>query len=425
MAKIIVFIDALEPNHFPGDEGWEDTKRGILDAGYPKVTPKVMSQVYSGQSPSQQGMGAVHSLSDMMPDRPQVPLIQEKLEAAGYNVMSLHMPYCLPLQLQNGAWLSTSRQQQAGGQNPLIQFCQQPPVALDMLDEQTDNAAVCNAKREDIYAKTSSMLNATITGDFDVVFIAFREIDQYTHFQWDEEWRDKVRSAIASEIGRFHINHDVLWFSDHGNQEKKETFRVNKWLMEKGYLDLEIDLEFAERFEDEMKNINPQAQQGRDIENQLAVQSPGVEIQEGTEAVCVDPYDSCITTMDDDLDIEMLRDELMGTGHYKDIMKAEEVWGDGQFIEQCPDLVTLRDDYVLVTGNVHPEPIGMGFYRTGVHSRYGAWGTTDDSFTREADVTPQQLHDVIWEFVTGSSQIEQEAQQRIETIERQMNQVLE
>lgn len=425
MSKIIIFIDALEPNHFGGGEGWEDTKRGELDAGYPKVTPKVMSEVYTGLSPSEQGMGRAHAMGGEMPHRPMTPTIQEKLEAAGYNVISLHMPYCLPLQLQNGAWISTAMQNQQAGQNPLAQMCQQPPVNLDMLDPETDNAAVSNAKQEDLYAKVSSMLNATVSGGFDVAFLGIRSVDEYTHFQWDEKWRDKIRDQIASEIGRFQVNHDVLWFSDHGNQEKRDVFRVNKWLMEKGYLELDIDVEFAERFEDEMQNMNPRAQQGRNIENQLGPQSPGVDIQEESQAISMDPYDSCVTILDDNLSPETLRDEMMGTGMYEGVELTTERWGNGQFLESCPDLVTLRDDHVLVTGNVHPDPIGMGFYRTGVHSRYGAWGTTDESFEREQDVTPRQMHDVIWQFVTGESQVTQEARRRINQLEQGLEMAME
>lgn len=421
--KIILFIDALEPTHFPGDEGWLDTQRGLVTSGAPKVTPKVMGEVYSGQSPSEQGMGANHSMQGEQVARPRVPLIQEKLEQAGHDVISLHMPYCLPLQLQNAAWISSAMQQQAAGQNPLAQLCQQPPAGGDLLDPETDNAMVCNAKIEDLYAKVASMLTAAMTGGFDVAFLGIRSVDEYTHFEWHEEWRDRVRREIASEIGRFKNNFDVLWFSDHGNEEKREVFRVNKWLQEKGYLELEIDLEFAERFTDEMQAM-PQAEEGRNIENQLAVQSPGVEMADGSQVVSMDPYDSSIDILDDSLNPSVLIDELEGTGYYDYVRPVEEEWGDGRFLGTCPDLVAMRADHVLVTGNVHPEPIGMGFYRTGVHSKCGAWGTTDESFMPEGDMTPRAMHDVIWEFVTGESQIRSEVLDRVNRMEQQMEDIL-
>lgn len=424
MAKIVLFVDAMEPTEYGA--GWTDTERGLVESGYPKVTPKVTSEVYTGESPSKNGMGAVHSMSEANPHRPQIPTIQEKLEMAGFNVASLHMPYCLPLQMDNGAWISTAMQQQDAGQNPITRMCMQPPAGGDMSDAEADWDRIFNSKREDIYAKSSSMLNAINMGEFDVMFLAIRSPDEYTHFQWHEPYRKQLLEALASEVSRWEVNHDILWWSDHGSEEKKETFRVNKWLMDKGYLDLDIDMEFAERFEEEMMAMQPQDQQrGQDIENQLGVQQAGVEIGEDSQALCMDPYDSCIDVIDDDLDEQELIDDMMDTGMYAGVERAEDRWGEGQHLEQCPDLVTLREDNVLVTGNVHPEPIGMGFMRTGVHSRAGAWGTTDDSLEREGDVTPKELHDVIWEFVTGKSQMKQEVDAYLDQMQSQMEQAQE
>lgn len=422
MAKIIIFIDALEPRQFSGEKGWIDTQRGLIDSGVPKVTPKVMGEVYSGASPSVQGMGANHAHGDTIFHRPQVPLIQEKLEAAGHNVISLHMPYCLPLQLQNGAWISTSMQNQQTGQHPLINLCMQPPAGGNVLDPETDDEEIAQSKVEDLYAKVASMLNAMSTGGFDVAFLGIRSIDQYTHFQWDRSFRKKIKDEIASEIGRLSSSHDVLWFSDHGNEEKRDVFYINKWLMDKGYLDLDIDLEYAERFSEDIKNMQPM-QQGMDLENVLMVGQPGVDIEPTTQAICSDPYDSSITILDDDLDPKQLGDELMKTDSYKEYYTPEEIWGDGQYLDKCPDLLPARDDYTLVDSNIHPDPIGMGFYRTGVHSYYGVWGTTDYSFDVEGDMTPQQFHDVIWKFVTGESQVEQSVKNQINTIQQQMEQL--
>jgi len=280
---------------------------------------------------------------------------------------------------------------------------------------------IFNGKVEDIYAKSSSMLNAINTGEFDVVFLAIRSPDQYTHFQWHEDYRVKLLERLAKEVSRWQVNHDILWWSDHGSEEKKETFRVNKWLMEKGYLDLEIDMEFADRFQEEMQQMSPQDQQnGPDVENQLGVQQPGVEIQESSQAVCMDPYDSSIDFLDEEIDEQELMDEMMDSGNYEGVALTEEQWGEGEHLEHCPDIVTLRADNVLVTGNVHPEPLGMGFARSGVHSKYGAWGTTDDSLAREGDATPKELHDIIWEFVTGESQVKQQVNAQVEQMKQQM-----
>jgi len=422
MAKIVLFVDAMEPREY--GRGWTDTERGLVESGFPKVTPKVTSEVYTGVSPSKNGMGRVHSMKGEMPGRPMMPTIQEKLEMAGYNVLSLHMPYCLPLQLRNQAWISTAMQQQAAGQNPLAQMCAQPPAGGDMMDPETDRDMIFNSKNEDIYAKSSSMLNAINAGGFDVAFLAIRSPDEYTHFQWHEDYRTRLLESLAAEVSRWQVNHDILWWSDHGSEEKKETFRVNKWLMEEGYLDIEIDLEFHEKFKEQMEQMTPRQQQaGQDIENQISPQSPGVDILPDSKAISMDPYDSSIDILDDELDPQELIDDMMGTGMYRDVKMADDAWGEGQFLDECPDIVTLRADNVLVTGNVHPEPIGMGFYRTGVHSAYGAWGTTDDSLDIVSDVTPVELHDIIWQFVTGESQVNQQVMNQVNQMEKQMEMI--
>ena len=419
MAKIILFVDAMEPREYGA--GWKNTERGLLESGLPKVTPKVTSEVYTGQSPSFNGMGQAHSMKGQQVGRPQLPLIQEKLEMAGYNVLSLHMPYCLPLQLRNQAWVSTAMGQQGSGQNQIAALCAQPPAGGDMASNDSDWDKIFNSKKEDLYAKSASMLNAVNIGEFDVCFIGIRTPDEYTHFQWHEHYRQSLLEEIAVQVGRWEVNHDILWWSDHGSEEKKETFRVNKWLMEKEYLNLDIDLEFHERFKEQMEQMTPRQQQaGQEIENQIAPQAPGVDILPDSQAICMDPYDSSIDILDDDLNRDKLIDEIMDTGMYEEIYKTEDIWGEGQFIEQCPDIVTLRADNVLVTGNVHPEPIGMGFYRTGVHSAYGAWGTTDESLDREGDIRPPQLHDIIWEFVTGQSQVEKQVTEQVNMMRQQM-----
>jgi hypothetical protein len=425
MAKIVLFVDALEPREIGGTR-FEETQRGLMDSGAPKVTPAVTSMVQTGMTPDETGFGGQHSMNGERRERPMAPMLAEKLEQAGYRVGSFHMPYSHPQQLQSQMFVSDTMQGPQPGQNPLAQMNLQPPTPGDLMDPEDDGERAYNTRMEDINAKSSAMLNTIDAAGLDVAFIGIRSPDQYTHFQWHEDYRVELLKDIAFQVEHWETNHDVLWWSDHGSEEKTDTFRVNKWLMEKGYLDLDIDLEFAERFSEEMEQMNPQAQQGRDIENQLGIQQPGVEINPESVAVCTDPYDSCITMLGewDDDTREELREDLESTGMYRRVVPTEDEWGNGRFREECPDLLTLRGDGVLVTGNVHPDPIGMGYYRTGVHSAFGAWGTTDDSFEREGDVTPTQFHDVVWEFITGSSQMEQAVAQEIGKMERAMQQAI-
>lgn len=411
MANIILFVDALEPTETNGT-GFKRTERGLVDSGAPKVTPKVTSEVYTGIDPTSNGMGAQHSVNGSRTERPRVPTIQEKFDRAGYSVMSFYMPYCHPLQIDGGVFVSDTMQGPKPGPSPIAQHSVEIPPAGDLQDPEDDGEFAYNSRLEQVFSRSSGMIQAINHSDPDVVFIAVRSPDQYTHFQHGEDYRVEILDAIGDEVERWSVNHDVFWWSDHGSQTKTDVFRVNKWLQEKGYLSLDVDVGFFERFMSESGN-EPQ------VENQIGIQSPGVEIEDGSVAVSADPYDSSIDIIDDDFDdVDGLIDELEGTGHYNYVSRTENEWGDGRFRDECPDIVAQRADGVLVTGNVHPEPIGMGFVRSGVHSAYGAWGTTDDSFEREGDVRPQELHDVIWEFVTGESQIEAEAQAKIDELSK-------
>lgn len=413
MAKIVLFVDALEPREYGA--GWTDTERGMVNSGYPKVTPKVTSEVYTGKPPSQNGMGVVHSMSEMHTHRPAVPTIQEKLEQAGYAVGSFHMPYCLPLSLQSQLWISEAMGQRAAGQHQLVNGMMGIPTAGDLSGDDDEVDMGLNTRREDIYSRSSNMLKLLNLVDLDVIFLGIRSPDEFTHFSQGGSHRKELLEALANEIGRWEVNHDILWWSDHGSEDKTDTFRVNKWLMEKGYLNLDIDVEFHEKLQDMQ-----QGRQGRNIENQIGIQAPSVTIKESSQAASFDPYDSSIDVLDDELDIDQLITELKGTGYYDGVGKTKDIWGTGTFLEQSPDILTHRADGVLVTGNVHPEPIGMGFYRTGVHSAQGAWGTTDDSFNPEGDVHPTELHDIIWQFVTGKKTPEKETLEQINQMAEQM-----
>jgi len=418
MTKIILFVDAMEPTEYGA--GWKNTERGLVDSGHPKVTPKVTGEVYTGKSPSENGMGMVHSIKGDNIDRPALPTIQEKLEAAGYTVGSLYMPYCSPLQLENQLWVGDTTQGQVPGQNPIAQRCITVPTGGDIKEGGKEVDIGFNTRIDDVMSRSANLTKAISLAELDVAFVAIRSPDEFTHFAWDSGYREKILEEVAHQVGRWEVNHEILWWSDHGSEEKKETFRVNRWLMEKGYLDVDVDLEFHERVKEEVGGEDQQ----NEIPNQLGIQSPGVELKDSSKALSADPYDSCIDVLDDSLDRDSLIGDMMSSGMYKSVAKTEDVWGDGRFSDSCPDIVTLREDNVLVTGNVHPEPIGMGFMRSGVHSAFGAWGTTDSTLGRDGDVTPQELHDVIWEFVTGESLAQSEAQDKIREMEAEMKRAI-
>ena len=138
----------------------------------------------------------------------------------------------------------------------------------------------------------------------------------------------------------------VLWFSDHGIQEKKETFYINRWLESKGYLKTKILYNKLEK---------QQEQQEGDALTQVGVHSPFCEVSKDSQAVCNDAYDSSIKILDDSLDVETLKDELMGTGFYNKIATPQELYGNGRYDNDTlgVDLVCDRKDGIMVSGNLH------------------------------------------------------------------------
>lgn len=420
MAKIILFVDALEPREIDGTR-FADTERGYVNSGAPKVTPKVTSEVQTGLDPTHTNFGGQHSMNGDREGRPHAPMLAEKLEAAGYTVGSFYMPYSHPQQIESQLYVSDTMQGPQPGQHPLAQMNVNPPASGDLMDPDDDGSHAWNARTDEIYARSSNMLNTIRGAGLDVAFIGIRSPDQYTHFQWHEDYRRKLLEDIAFEVQRWEQNHDVLWWSDHGSEEKTETFRVNRYLMDEGLLDVDIDLDFHERFTDEMESRQPPNEGGRNdnIENALPLHAPGVEIQDGSVAASFDAYDSCVDLLDEEADVDEVVRVLEKSGMYDRVVPVEEEWGSGPYRDSSPDIVTLRADNVLVTGNVHPEPIGMGFMRSGVHSKKGAWGTTDEDFTMGGDVTPRELHNVIFKFVTGTTEAEQEMGRQLQMLERQ------
>lgn len=398
MASIIFFIDALEPSEYSSI--FDDSHRGYVESGIPKVTPKVTSEVYTGLSPSQNGMGASHSTGGTQEDRPQTAILPELLASeTDLDVGSFFMPYSTPQRTPNQMW--TGGEGKSAGENPMAQRCLQPPKGEGLYGKNMSDPLAFNARRDDAIAKVSAVQNAIRATELDVAFIGIRSIDEYTHYQWNEEYRLDLMKELERLIDQLSVNHEVLWWSDHGNQELKEVFHINHWLQDKGYLNIDVDLEFHERFSDEMEDMRPQSNNGPEVENILHPASPGVEIKSGSKAVSFDPYDSSIDILDDDLDEQQLIDDLENCEYIEEAFRTEEVWGEGRFMEDCPDILPRRKEHVLTSGNVHPNPIGMGYYRTGVHSKRGGWGTTDETFEVEKDVAPTALHDVIWEFITG------------------------
>jgi len=247
-------------------------------------------------------------------------------------------------------------------------------------------------------------------GDFDVAFIGYRLVDSYCHCQHTEKrngkpYRQHLIDHIQSLLQELdsQVDGDIMFFSDHGQKELTDTFRVNRWLAENDYLDYKVDYDFIGDLED-YKGKGEQHPVDERVENQFTFGQPGVKlIEENSKVVCADHFDSCLTLLCDreDFDEEEFRQKLMDTGMYRSVKYKWEIYDeDADFYDTVPDIIPDRAEGVFVSGNLHKNPIGMGYYRTGVHDRTACFGATKELNLPDKDVIkPEDMYDIITDFI--------------------------
>ncbi|MDY6774125.1 MAG: hypothetical protein SVS85_02895, partial [Candidatus Nanohaloarchaea archaeon] len=102
---------------------------------------------------------------------------------------------------------------------------------------------------------------------------------------------------------------------------------------------------------------------------------------------------------------------------------------DADFYETVPDVIPDRAEGVFVSGNLHKNPIGMGYYRTGVHNRDACFGATKELEIPDKEVKPEDMYDTITDFldleVTQSpvqeQQIKQWTKEELDLVREQLN----
>jgi hypothetical protein len=174
-------------------------------------------------------------------------------------------------------------------------------------------------------------------------------------------------------------------------------------LKDNGWLEYKVDYDFINDLT-EYQGQGEQHPVDERVENQVTFGQPGVKINEGnSKVVCADPFDSCLTLLcdRDDFDEEKFREELMSTGMYRSVKYKWELYDeDADFYDSVPDIIPDRKEGVFVSGNLHENPIGMGYYRTGVHDRTACFGATKELNIPEKDtIKPEDMYDVITDFI--------------------------
>jgi len=77
----------------------------------------------------------------------------------------------------------------------------------------------------------STARNLARNNQFDFFFLSYRQIDSLGHFLMPSQ-RERLIRYFSMELREISMTGDVdlLFFSDHGIEPKKETFFVNEWL---------------------------------------------------------------------------------------------------------------------------------------------------------------------------------------------------
>jgi len=403
----VIFADCLHPSEAQEQDFLGEIYKGKVSTPVPRVTPVILGSVLTGEEPTNSGLLCPTRFRKENLTRPLTRTLVEEL-GEEYRVLSFEVPFTLGQNPRFGVNVGSAPnvvQQQRPGELMM------PRPQAQLWNPENEGGELKDREKEKIlqgftdYCRNlfSTARNLARNGAFDFFFLSYRQIDSFGHFLYPSQRKRLVR-YLSFELKEIAMMGDVdlLFFSDHGIEPKKETFFINEWLREKGYLETRC-LE---------KKMERQRRQQQDSEplTQVSVHSPFVEVTEDSEVVSADAFDSGLTILDDSVNIKSLKDDLMGTGFYDGVYEPEERYGGGEHGPETlgVDLITDRADGVLVTGNVHPALDGVtgskasvlcqGKIRSGTHTRYGCWGTTDDVLD-EAELEPTELHSVIKKFV--------------------------
>lgn len=409
--KWVVFIDCLDEDDLSRTDFMRGNVQGTMEATPPRVTPRVMSSIYTGLDPAENGMMRSQRAGVQDASRPHQTTVMERAMANGYDVLSLYMPFATPMNVHQGSAMigGDFNGGMAGAPQYLVSKMDIPGPTGDLIGDQRHDIVFDHFV--DYTAQTFATARS-LAPDFDVIFIGFRLIDSYCHFQYDtnengrgagqgDRYRDKLAEAVDLQLQQLVPRGDVLFFSDHGATDLDDTFRINQWLRDEGLLEYEIDEDFIEQAQEYGMLGGEQHPVEARVENQTIVGQPGVRLDtEASQVICADPFDSCLTWLGEN-DEEAIRDvvnEVADHDLIRDAYHKSELFDtDGRFFDVTPDIIPDRDEGVFVSGNVHPDPIGMGWYRTGVHTKYGVYGSNTD--VGAGTVTPEGMNRVIEDFL--------------------------
>lgn len=411
-SKAVVFVDSLgndDLEQMPFVR--ENMATGEMNAGDVYVTPVVLGSIYTGASPSTNGLPSVSRYEQPSRLRPNGPTIPEMAAATTdyENVLQLGLPFIVPPQvdIEGNYWhVSEAMGQQAfnpGEAQPTLTI----PAPAGQLDSPEENLDLAFNLRVDHCMTTfGTARNLLAMWDVDLAFISYRVPDSYCHYHYAEggdsgnTYREDLLQQVDREISYLANQAEVFVFGDHGARELSTLVRVNRWLIEHGYLEVEVDHEWRKRAReygvlDDLDDVPGDVVQ---------VGEPGVTIdEEASVAVGADPFSGGITLLEGATGqaVDELVDELSAVDGIAGVKTRRELFGHGPLLEECPDLYAIREPGTFVSGNLAEEVGGPEVTRSGVHHPIGAYGATSGLTPPDGRVSPRRLFSLIAEDFLG------------------------
>ena len=342
--RIIVALDALDFNKVQASEcEWFKETGKEYKPNTPRVTPWIFSQILTGRQDEKYRRSTPYK-------KPRVTDLEghtifHDCTDKGLKVFAYGFPLCANIKLPEGS-LTTFDHFLGPRQNV-------PPV-LKMAraggnPEKDDKDNIFNAMVDETTAMFANMRNFIRNNKFDVVFLYYQLFDACTHIYRPDDYISLMRlvEAEIKQTGK-DLKAPIFYFSDHGSMEAKGYFHVNRWLKEKGYLDYEINEDYAKFHKAEC----------------VVLQSPFVKFnKEKSQFACFDAFDCMIDVLQSKNEDKLVRD-LMDTGYFEKIIRQ------GNLV-----IPTLKEGYIASNNLI----LGSKFekMRNGWHSDHAIVGCTE------------------------------------------------
>lgn len=404
--KVVVFVDSLGNDDLEHmDFVREELATGEMDAGPVFVTPVVLGSIYTGTSPTNHGLPSVSRHDQDNRLRPADLTIPEfaALSETYENVAQLWYPFIVPVNIQaNGRYWHHSEAMgtvaMAPQESAAAMSVPSPAGQIDKPDENHDLAF--NLRVDHAMTAFGTARNLLEMWEVDLMFIGYRVTDAYCHYQYDQPddggptYRERLLEQVDREIRYLANQAEVFVFGDHGARSLTEVFRLNRWLIDRGYLDVDIDHEWREKAI-EYGVLEVDDDQPGDI---ISIADAAVTLNESESvAVSADPFSGGITLLEGATEgaVDRLIDELGRESAIDEVAWTTDLYGPGELQAECPDLYAVRAPGAFVSGNLAEEPGGAEVTRSGVHHHIGAFGTTADVDLPDERITPEELFSAI------------------------------